>query len=64
MEINIIQTSDPSKKTKLTLDQSIFGITPHKQAMRDTIIAQRSSLRQGTHKVKDRSEVSGGGRKP
>src|SRR5690625_7048568 len=25
---------------------------------------QRSSLRQGTHSVKNRSEVSGGGRKP
>ena len=30
----------------------------------DAIIAQRASLRQGNHKVKNRSEVAGGGRKP
>ena len=30
----------------------------------DAIILQRASLRQGTHSTKNRSEVSGGGRKP
>lgn len=30
----------------------------------DAIIMQRASLRQGTHAVKNRSAVSGGGRKP
>ena len=29
-----------------------------------SIISQRASLRQGTHAVKNRSAVSGGGRKP
>ena len=28
------------------------------------LLHQRASLRQGTHKVKNRSEVAGGGRKP
>ena len=32
--------------------------------MFDVIISQRASLRQGTHAVKNRSAVSGGGRKP
>ena len=30
----------------------------------DVVISQRASLRQGTHAVKNRSAVSGGGRKP
>jgi len=32
--------------------------------MTDAVLMQRASLRQGTHKVKGRSEVRGGGRKP
>lgn len=48
----------------ITLDDKVFGIVPHKQAMFDAIIAQQSSLRQGTHSTKTKGEVSGGGRKP
>ncbi len=48
----------------IELNEAVFGITPHRQAMYDMIVLQRHSLRQGTHKVKNRSEVSGGGRKP
>ncbi len=32
--------------------------------MFDMVLLQRASLRQGTHKVKNRTEVAGGGRKP
>ena len=48
----------------LELNEAVFGIEPHKQAMFDMVLLQRASLRQGTHKTKNRSEVSGGGRKP
>ncbi len=41
-----------------------FGIEPNEHVLFEAIIMQRASLRQGTHKVKNRSEVSGGGRKP
>ena len=50
------------KDTKLNED--IFGITPNDNVLYDAIILARASLRQGTHKTKNRSEVSGGGRKP
>ena len=53
-----------SKIEDITLNDEIFGIEPHKQAMFDAVILQRASLRQGTHKTKGRSEVRGGGRKP
>ena len=48
----------------LELNEAVFGIEPHKQAMFDMVLLQRASLRQGTHKVKNRTEVSGGGKKP
>jgi len=48
----------------ITLNDEIFGIEPHKQAMFDAVLLQRASLRQGTHKTKTRTEVRGGGRKP
>lgn len=49
---------------EIELNDSIFGIEPNEAVLFDAIIAQRASLRQGTHKVKNRSEVSGGGKKP
>lgn len=36
----------------LELNEAVFGIEPHKQAMFDMVLLQRASLRQGTHKVK------------
>lgn len=50
--------------SEITLNDNVFGIEPHKQAMFDAIVAQQSSLRQGTHSTKTKGEVSGGGRKP
>lgn len=48
----------------VNLNQSIWNIEPHQQAMFDAVIAQQAAMRQGTHKTKTRAEVSGGGRKP
>lgn len=48
----------------VTLNDAIFGIEPNESVVFDVIISQRASLRQGTHAVKNRSAVSGGGRKP
>ena len=49
---------------EIELAESIFGIEPNQSVLFEAIIMQRASLRQGTHKVKNRSEVAGGGRKP
>ncbi|WGI36587.1 50S ribosomal protein L4 [Mesomycoplasma lagogenitalium] len=47
------------------LPKSVFGLDKfYSQAVFDTIIAERASRRQGTHKVKNRAEVSGTGKKP
>ena len=52
------------KIKQINLDENIFGIEPNKNVLYDAIILARASLRQGTHKTKNRSEVRGGGRKP
>lgn len=49
---------------KLKLAEEVFGIEPNQQAIFDTVLMQRASMRQGTHDVKNKREVSGGGRKP
>ena len=52
------------KVKDINLEENVFGIEPNKNVLYDAIILARASLRQGTHKTKNRSEVSGGGRKP
>lgn len=53
-----------SKVGDIELNDSVFGIEPNKHVLFEAVLMQRASLRQGNHKVKNRSEVRGGGRKP
>ena len=55
---------DGSQIGEVTLNEEIFGIEPNESVVYDAIIMQRASLRQGTHAVKNRSAVRGGGHKP
>ncbi len=52
------------KVKDINLNEEVFGIAPNNAVLNDAIILSLASLRQGTHKTKNRSEVSGGGRKP
>ena len=52
------------KLKAINLKKEIFAVTKNDNVLYDAIILSRASLRQGTHKTKNRSEVSGGGRKP
>ncbi|AGT30564.1 50S ribosomal protein L4 [Geobacillus genomosp. 3] len=49
---------------EIELNDAVFGIEPNKHVLFEAVIMQRASMRQGTHKTKNRAEVSGGGRKP
>lgn len=49
---------------QIELNDAVFGIEPNTQTMFDAVLTYRASLRQGTHQVKNRSAVRGGGRKP
>jgi len=46
------------------LRDDIFGIEPNVSVMHQALLRQLANARLGTHKTKNRSEVSGGGRKP
>ncbi len=48
----------------LTLSDSVWNIEANDLVLKKMIKLQLDSMRQGTHKTKTRSEVSGGGRKP
>jgi large subunit ribosomal protein L4 len=61
--INVLNKQGKSVET-ITLSDYVFGIEPHQQAVFDVVQSQQAAMRQGTHAVKDRGEVSGGGRKP
>ncbi|WP_251545487.1 50S ribosomal protein L4 [Limosilactobacillus caecicola] len=55
---------DGSQNGTIDLNDAIFGVEANESAEYEAIIRQRASLRQGTHAVKNRSAVSGGGKKP
>ena len=55
---------DGSQAGDITSNDAVFGIEPNESVVFDVILSQRASLRQGTHAVKNRSAVRGGGKKP
>ncbi|MBH9581650.1 50S ribosomal protein L4 [Staphylococcus felis] len=55
---------DGSKAGTVELSDAVFAIEPNNDVLFEAINLQRASLRQGTHAVKNRSAVRGGGRKP
>ncbi len=48
----------------ITLDSKVWNIEVNDDSLKKMIRLQLDSMRQGTRKTKNRSEVSGGGRKP
>lgn len=52
------------KVKDITLADTVWNIEPHDIDLKQAIDLQLAATRQGTHKTKTRSEVSGGGRKP
>ena len=52
------------KVGSVELQDSVYKCEVNTQAIFDAVLRQQSSLRQGTHAVKTRAEVSGGGKKP
>ena len=62
-----VQTVKPANKVsfKEELPQKVFGLSKiYSQAIFDVILSERASKRFSTHKVKNRGEVSGTGKKP
>ena len=62
-KINVLNVKGEKVKD-ITLDKEIWNIEPNDAVLYDAIMLAQSNVRQGTHAVKSRAEVSGGGRKP
>lgn len=63
MKINVKNMANESVKD-ITLADTVWNIETNDLVLKKMIRLQLDSMRQGTHKTKTRSEVSGGGRKP
>jgi len=48
----------------VSVSKDVFGIEPNLPVVRQAILSELNNMRQGTHSAKNRSRVSGGGRKP
>lgn len=52
------------KVSTVSLSKEVFGVEENAQVIHDAVLVYQANLRQDTAKVKTRSEVSGGGKKP
>jgi len=63
MELSVINIEGKETGRKVTLDEQIFGIEPSDHAIYLDVKQYLANQRQGTHKSKERAEVSGSTRK-
>lgn len=59
-----IKNVQGSEVGELELSDAVFGIEPNESVLHEAVVMQQASARRGTHQVKNRSAVRGGGRKP
>ena len=63
MELVVLNTSGKETGRSVTLDEAIFGIEPNQHAVYLEVKQYLAAQRQGTHKSKERNEISGSTRK-
>jgi large subunit ribosomal protein L4 len=63
MEVSVLNINGENTGRKVTLDESIFGIDPNEHVVYMAVRQYLANQRQGTHKSKERSEISGSTRK-
>lgn len=63
MELSVFNKEGKETGRKVTLDEQIFGIEPSDHAIYLDVKQYLAHQRQGTHKSKERAEVSGSTRK-
>ncbi|MCK9211085.1 MAG: 50S ribosomal protein L4 [Ignavibacteriaceae bacterium] len=64
MLIDVYKIDGTLSGEKVELTDSVFGIEPNDHVVYLSVKAYLANQRQGTHKTKERGEVSGGGKKP
>ncbi|NLJ01366.1 MAG: 50S ribosomal protein L4 [Bacteroidales bacterium] len=63
MELTIYNIKGEATDKKVTLDDSIFGIEPNEHVIWLDVKQYLANQRQGTHKTKERNEITGSTRK-
>ena len=63
MELNVLDISGKETGKKVALDDAIYGIEPNEHVLWLDVKQYLANQRQGTHKSKERSEMSGSTRK-
>ena len=63
MEVSIVNISGKATSKKVSLNDAIFGIEPNDHAIYLDVKQHLANKRQGTHKSKQRNEVSGSTKK-
>ena len=63
MELSVYNIKGEDTGRKVSLDDSVFGIEPNEHVMYLDVKQYLANKRQGTHKSKERSEISGSTRK-
>ena len=63
MEVNVLNIKGENTGRIVVLNDAIFGITPNDHAIYMAVKQYMANQRQGTHKSKERSEISGSTRK-
>lgn len=53
-----------SQVGEIDLNEGVFGVEVNGPVVHRAVVAQLAAMRAGTHKTKNRGEVSGGGKKP
>ncbi len=64
MKLEVYKTDGTKTGEQVELSKDIFEIEPNDHVIYLAVKAFLANQRQGTHKAKERSEVSGGGKKP
>ena len=64
MKLDVYKIDGTTTGSQVELSDDIFGIEPNDHVIYLAVKAHMANKRQGTHKAKERAEVSGGGRKP
>ncbi|NEX11169.1 MAG: 50S ribosomal protein L4 [Prosthecochloris sp.] len=64
MELKVINTAGAETGEVVSLDDKVFAAKVSEHAVYLDVKSLLANKRQGTHKVKNRSEVRGGGKKP
>ncbi len=59
-----VKTLDNKAAGEITLEKSVFGIEVRDDILNQMVKYQRNKARSGNHKVKQRHEISGTGKKP